>query len=57
MQAILLSDNAVQVMPLALNANQQGEWVLPLSREWNRAVLVIAGMTPVTTSAAAYQYT
>lgn len=56
-QAILLSDNAVQVMPLALNVNQQGEWVLPLSREWSRAVLVIAGMTPVTGSAAAYQYT
>lgn len=56
-QAILLSDNAVQIIPLQLNVNQQGEWVLPLSREWNRAVLVIAGMTPVTTSAAAYQYT
>ncbi len=56
-QAILLSDNAVQIMPLELNVNQRGEWILPMSREWNRAVLVIAGMTPVTTSAAAYQYT
>ncbi len=56
-QAILLSDNAVQIMPLELNVNQRGEWILPMSREWSRAVLVIAGMTPVTTSAAAYQYT
>jgi len=56
-QAILLSNNTVQIIPLELNVNQQGEWVLPMSREWNRAVLVIAGMTPVTTSAAAYQYT
>lgn len=56
-QAILLSNNALQIIPLELETNQQGQWVLPMSREWNRAVLVIAGVTPVTTGAAAYQYT
>ncbi|MBP8001836.1 MAG: immune inhibitor A [Chloroflexi bacterium] len=55
-QALLLSDTAVQIIPLVVNAQQQGQWVLPLNEQFNEAVLIIAGNTPVTTQAAAYQY-
>lgn len=55
-QAILHSSTGVQVIPLALDEYQQGWWVLPMSREYDRAVLIVAGTTPITRHAAAYQY-
>ncbi len=55
-QLILLSAVEVRLQPLSLDEQQRGEWLLPLNKEFDQAVLVIAGSTPVTTMPASYAY-
>jgi immune inhibitor A len=54
---ILLGGQEVQLFPLLLDENQQGEWLLPLTADFNQAVLIIAGNTPVTRQPATFHYT
>ena len=56
-QAVLLGRAGVRVERLPLDESQRGEWRLPLGSDYNRAVLIIAGVTPVTDQAAVYAYT
>ncbi len=55
-QVILLSDEEARVQPLPLDEQQRGEWTLPLNQEFDQAVLVVSGSTPVTTMPASYAY-
>jgi immune inhibitor A len=41
---------------LELDQNQVGEWVIPLSGDVDRAVIVVSGLAPVTTEVASYSY-
>jgi hypothetical protein len=41
---------------LELGDDQVGSWTVPLSREANRAVIVVSGLAPVTTELASYSY-
>jgi hypothetical protein len=47
-------DTAVQ--RLELNEDQTGEWVIPLDRRTDRAVVTISGLAPVTTEMGSYGY-
>jgi immune inhibitor A len=41
---------------LELEEDQTGEWVIPLDRRTDRAVLTVSGLAPVTTELGAYSY-
>jgi hypothetical protein len=41
---------------LELQADQTGEWTIPLSRDARRAIVTISGLAPVTTELATYSY-
>lgn len=55
-QAILIADNSVRVLQLPVNEKQEGRWTLELDENFDKAILVIAGTTPVTTLPASYSY-
>ncbi len=55
-QRILLSDGDVQVEQLSLNEAQQGQWIFPMDKQVDEAILIVAGVTPFTREAASYQY-
>lgn len=55
-QRILLSDDDVQVEQLLLDENQHGQWLFPMDNHYDRAILIVAGLTPVTRETAVYQY-
>ncbi len=55
-QAILLADDDAKIIPLPLADDQSGSWKLPLSSDFNQAIITISGVTPVTTLPAAYRY-
>ena len=55
-QQILLSDDDIQVNRLQLDENQRGEWLFPMDKRHNTAILIISGSTPVTRHAAGYTY-
>ncbi|MCB8989016.1 MAG: immune inhibitor A [Ardenticatenaceae bacterium] len=55
-QLILLGDEDVRVQPLQLDEKQRGEWVIPFSETYNKAIIVIAGSTPFTQQTAVYAY-
>jgi hypothetical protein len=44
------------VQRLELNEDQTGEWVVPLDRRTDRAVISISGLAPVTTEMGSYGY-
>ncbi|MFQ6100799.1 MAG: hypothetical protein ACE5OS_06140 [Anaerolineae bacterium] len=44
------------VQRLALDEDQAGEWIIPLSSRTDRAVVTISGLAPVTTEMASYSY-
>lgn len=46
----------VSVQRLELDESQSGEWVIPLSKEANRAVITVSALAPVTTEVAPYRY-
>jgi hypothetical protein len=56
LQLLLIGDNVAQVEPLPLAETQQGSWTLPLSPEFDTAVVVVSGMTDVTKVPASYRY-
>ena len=56
LQIIYLSDTAVRVEPLTLAEDGTGSWTVTLDQDYDEAILIIAGLTPVTNQAAAYQY-
>lgn len=55
-QRILVGPQTVEVDRLPLDDRQLGRWTVPLDESVNRAILVISGTTPVTSSRAAYAY-
>jgi len=55
-QAILRQDGKNIVRRLDLNADQTGQWSLPIGRDYDEAVIIIAGSTPVTNQPAGYRY-
>ncbi len=55
-QAILHQDGKFIVRQLDLNADQTGQWSLPIGRDYDEAVIIIAGSTPVTNQPAGYRY-
>jgi immune inhibitor A len=44
------------VQQLELDADQTGEWVIPLEGRTDRAVVTISGLSPVTTEMGSYRY-
>lgn len=44
------------VQRLALNADQTGEWTIPLDDDTYRAIVTISALAPVTTERASYRY-
>ncbi len=57
LQLILLAgDGQVSVTRLALDEAGRGRWLIPLGPSQREAVLVVSGVTPVTTQPAAYRY-
>jgi immune inhibitor A len=56
LQSIMLSDDGFEVRQLDLDSSQRGEWILPLGQEFSEAVIIIAGITPVTSRPAGYYY-
>jgi immune inhibitor A len=44
------------VQQLELDADQTGEWVIPLEGSTDRAVVTISGLSPVTTEMGSYRY-
>ncbi len=55
-QRLLLSDDALQVERLVLNENQQGQWLFPMDNQFDTAILILSGLTPITRETAVYQY-
>jgi immune inhibitor A len=55
-QVILYQDDGFEVRRLDLDSNQRGQWLLSFGEVFNEAVVIIAGSTPVTNQAAAYQF-
>jgi len=56
-QVVEIGDK-VQVRPIPLNTNNRGSLtVIGLGQTLNRAVLIVSGLTPVTTEPAIYEYT
>jgi len=56
LQSIMFNDDGYEVQQLDLDSSQRGEWILPLSQEFSEAVIIIAGITPVTSRPAGYYY-
>ncbi len=54
-QLILLGPET-SVQRLELDEDQSGEWVLPLDRRTDRAMITISGLAPVTTEMGSYSY-
>ena len=54
-QMILLGPETT-VERLELDDDQTGEWVIPLDRRTDRAILTISGLAPVTTEMGSYSY-
>ena len=57
LQLIYLGDEAIRVERLTLAEDNTGSWSIDLGQDFDEAILIIAGLTPVTSQAAAYQYT
>ena len=55
-QAILVGDEAIKVERLTLNEQQQGQWLLPLSSDFDEVVVIVAGNTAVTRQPAGYGF-
>jgi immune inhibitor A len=55
-QIILLGAEQVRVERLLLDDKQQGRWSFPMGREFNEAVLIVAGSAPVTRYPSVYAY-
>lgn len=55
-QAILLNDATFELMPLPLEADQTGEWLLPLGNQWQEVIIIVAGNTPITSYKASYEW-
>ncbi|MCI0399467.1 MAG: immune inhibitor A [Chloroflexi bacterium] len=55
-QLLLLGDGAAPVERWQLDEDQTGRWTVPLSDEFQEAIIIISGNTPVTRQPAAYTY-
>ena len=53
---LILFGPETTVQRLELNEDQTGEWVVPLDRRTDRAVISISGLAPVTTEMGSYEY-
>ena len=53
---LILFGPETTVERLELDADQAGEWVIPLDSRTDRAVITISGLAPVTTEVAPYSY-
>jgi hypothetical protein len=53
---LILFGPETTVQRLELNEDQTGEWVVPLDRRTDRAVIAISGLAPVTTEVGSYIY-
>jgi hypothetical protein len=56
MVQLILFGPETTVQRLELNEDQTGEWVVPLDRRTDRAVISISGLAPVTTEMGSYGY-
>lgn len=56
LQAIYLSDSDIRVEQLPLTAQQTGNFQLDFDEQFNEAILIISGSTPITSQRTAYQY-
>lgn len=54
-QLILLGADAVTVERLQLDEQQQGAWTIPLGETYNKAIIVVSGITPFTQQTAVYE--
>ncbi len=55
-QIVLLGPEQIRVERLLLDENQQGRWSFPMGKEFNEAVLIVAGNTPVTRYPTVFAY-
>ncbi len=53
---LILFGTQTTVQRLELNADQTGEWTIPLDGNVRRAIITISGLAPVTTETASYHY-
>jgi immune inhibitor A len=53
---LILFGPETTVQRLELNEDQAGEWVIPLDRRTDQAVIAISGLAPVTTELGSYGY-
>jgi immune inhibitor A len=53
---LILFGPETTVQRLELDEGQSGEWVVPLDRSADRAVVTISGLAPVTTEMGSYSY-
>ncbi len=55
-QRILIGADGVQVERLPLDENNRGEWRFPMDRNYDEAILIIAGNTPVSRAESPYEF-
>jgi immune inhibitor A len=53
---LILFGPETSVQRLELGEDQSGEWVVPLDRRTDRAVITVSGLAPVTTEVGSYSY-
>ncbi len=55
-QAIMIQDGAYEIRQLDLDSHQTGQWLFSFGDDFNEAVIIVAGSTPVTNQPAGYQF-